>query len=381
MMDQTKVDADKREAANEEACHHRHTLNDNRSTPVRMPCPNVTANMKKGLSFLLAFAALCICGSCSSAFVVPRQKAVVRSSSTSSTLQYGSGSNSIIRWASAQLPHCCLQDKSDDEKIAAVETPPPTLSRDVASAAASRKMPQPFASSAAALAVILGLIPIVALTIMPDAALAASTGGAPNTAVLPNALVAYGHYFFLLVITILLTFERVTVKAGMPPDTEKSLVIADASYGVTAALLFVTGYLRATEYGKGWDFYAHEPLFWLKLSSASLLAGLSLFPTITFVKRGSKIFKNEAVPPMSVKLAARMQSILNAELSAILTIPLLATLAARGVSNTESFPGQAGAACTALTLVGSSVLYVKQALTWTDDDEDNTNKNSIESEQ
>lgn len=217
-------------------------------------------------------------------------------------------------------------------------------------------------SSAAVVASTALVVPIMML--VPEAAMAA----APNTAVLPNALVAYGHYFFLLIIMGLATFERATVKANMSIETEKSLVIADAIYGLSAVFLLATGYLRATEYGKGWDFYSHEPLFWLKMASFSLVSGLSLFPTITLVKRGIKIFQDEPIDPMSEKLAARMQSILNAEISAILTVPLLATLMARGVGYNAEFPWQAGAAFTGLTLIGSGFLYAKQALTWTEDD-------------
>jgi uncharacterized membrane protein len=216
------------------------------------------------------------------------------------------------------------------------------------------------AAAAAAAAVAL-------MIVLPEAAFA--LGAPPNTAPLPNALVAYGHYLFLLVVTGLLTYERFTIAPGMSKETEKSLVIADASYGISAALVFLTGYYRAVEYGKGFDFYAHEPLFWLKLSFAGVLAGVSLFPTITFVRRGSKIFKDEEIEPMSEKLAKRMQSILNAELSAIASIPLLATLMARGVGYTDGFPWQAGAALTGLAILGSGFVYAKQALTWTEDEQ------------
>lgn len=67
------------------------------------------------------------------------------------------------------------------------------------------------------------------------------------TGAVPDALVAYGHYVFISICMGLLTFERVTVKAGMSPEDEKRVVIADAAYGISAALLFVTGYYRAVE--------------------------------------------------------------------------------------------------------------------------------------
>ena len=204
---------------------------------------------------------------------------------------------------------------------------------------------------------------------VPTAALATGdTGGDPFSFLSPtwnSALLAYGHYFFILSGTILLCYERFTVKANMSIDQEKSLVVADALYGLVGAALAGTGYFRViSEYGKGWDYYAHEPLFWVKLTAAGLLAGLSLFPTITFIQRGSKLYQNEDIAPMSEALATRVRKVLNAELSAILSVPLLATLMARGVSYQPDFPWPVGAAFTVLTLVGSGTFYARQALTW-----------------
>ena len=205
---------------------------------------------------------------------------------------------------------------------------------------------------------------------VPTAALATGDtgGGDPFSFLSPtwnSALLAYGHYFFILSGTILLCYERFTVKANMSIDQEKSLVVADALYGLVGAALAGTGYFRViSEYGKGWDYYAHEPLFWVKLTAAGLLAGLSLFPTITFIQRGSKLYQNEDIAPMSEALATRVRKVLNAELSAILSVPLLATLMARGVSYQPDFPWPVGAAFTVLTLVGSGTVYARQALTW-----------------
>jgi putative membrane protein len=239
----------------------------------------------------------------------------------------------------------------------------------------------------AATGALLAMVVLVAMTIAPNEALAAVTvttasssssnvvAAVVNTNVVQNALVAYGHYLGLLLVTALLTYERVTVQAQMSVETEKSLVIADALYGLTALFLFGTGYLRATEFGKGWDFYAHEPFFWLKLASGGILAGLSLFPTITFIRRGRVLFTDNTADkdwePMSDALATRLHKIINAELTAIVTMPLLATLMARGVGYMDGFPWPAGAALTAATLVGSSVLYARQALTWVEPITDN----------
>ena len=79
----------------------------------------------------------------------------------------------------------------------------------------------------------------------------------------------------------------------------------------------ITGYFRVTQYGKGWDFYAHEPIFWFKLLLYAILGASSLFPTIKIIQRAlhAKNFKDGKRPdaplPMSDKLANRMTKIVN----------------------------------------------------------------------
>lgn len=75
------------------------------------------------------------------------------------------------------------------------------------------------------------------------------------------------------------------------------------------------------------------------------------------------------MPPLSPKLAARVTQIINAEISAILTIPFLATLMARGVWYWQDFYWQVGLALAIAATGGSFFYYGRQALAWTEDDE------------
>lgn len=94
------------------------------------------------------------------------------------------------------------------------------------------------------------------------------------------------------------------------------------------------------------------------------------FFTVTFYKRNYARKNEEEVPPLTEKLAARLQQVINAEISAILTIPFLATLMARGVWYWDDFPWQVGAVVAIAATGGSFFLYGRQALTWTDADND-----------
>ena len=102
----------------------------------------------------------------------------------------------------------------------------------------------------------------------------------------------------------------------------------------------------------------------------SVAGASSFFPTTQIIKRAvARRTGNGGVDaaPMSAKLAARMTSIINAELLAILSIPLAATFMARGVGYAEWLPWQAGAAPAALVLFGLGYKYIKEALDWKED--------------
>jgi uncharacterized membrane protein len=188
---------------------------------------------------------------------------------------------------------------------------------------------------------------------------------AAGSDVVPSALAAYGHYLSIIVMTAAIMAERLTVKPNMSLEEEKFLVTADITLGITAVSVLVSGYYRATQYGKGWEFYSHEPIFWLKMALLGVLGGLSLFPTITIIQRAVKVQQEGSVEPMSEELALRMQKVLNAEPTAIASIPLAATLMARGVAYTNDFPTQiVGPAFVAIVTGGAVYKYVKDAITW-----------------
>lgn len=188
--------------------------------------------------------------------------------------------------------------------------------------------------------------------------------------VLASAVVAYIHYASLLVCAGVLVTERLLVSPDMSFDEEELLWKADALYGIAGLTLFISGYYRVVEYGKGWEFYAHEPLFWLKLVLVGVWGASSFFPTITIVKRVVEQRETGNYPPLSQKLADRMISIINAELLAIASIPLLATTMSRGVLYFDGqFPWQVGAGLVTLTFGGFGFKYAKEALTWSEDED------------
>jgi uncharacterized membrane protein len=199
---------------------------------------------------------------------------------------------------------------------------------------------------------------------------AAADGG---SFILASAFVAYAHYASLLTCAGVLVAERLTVSSDMTFEQEELLWKADALYGISGLVLTVSGYYRVVEYGKGWEFYSHEPFFWIKMALVGIWGASSFFPTIIILKRVLEQRQTGTYPSMSEKLANRMTQVINAELLAIAAVPLTATLMSRGVlynNNSGDFSWQAGAVLFALCFGGFGFKYAKEALTWTEDDDE-----------
>lgn len=201
-------------------------------------------------------------------------------------------------------------------------------------------------------------LPIVS----PDIA-SAATSFTPNA--IPAALVAYGHFIALAGLVATLIAERLTIKPNMSPEEEDFLAAADIGYGIFGAIITYTGYLRSVQYEKGFDFYSHEPLFWLKIAFVGIWGASSFFNTITIIRR-SVDKRNGKFVPMGDALAKRMIQICNAELVAVAIIPLTASLMARGVGYSQDIPWQAEAGLAAVIFAGASFKYVKEAFSFED---------------
>lgn len=206
------------------------------------------------------------------------------------------------------------------------------------------------------------------MTVAPSIANAAAAAASKPDTKIYSAVVAYGHYLSVLVIVACVIIERFTIRPNMSLQEEKLIAKADICLGITGVILLSTGYIRATDLacGKGWVFYSHEPIFWMKMIAVSIFGAASFFPTTKIIQRSvdQRVGK---FTPMSNELAARLVQVLNAELLALFSIPLLATLMSRGVAYADKFPWQVEAAFVPILLVGLGTKYVKEALNWVED--------------
>ena len=127
-----------------------------------------------------------------------------------------------------------------------------------------------------------------------------------------------------------LVLEQRLIKANPNRQEATAMVITDIVYGIAALALLLSGILRVIHFGQGAEFYTQNPLFWWKVGLYLSVGGLSLYPTVTYILWAIPLRKGE-LPKVSEALAGRLAWIINIELVGFASIPLMATLMARGV--------------------------------------------------
>ncbi len=147
---------------------------------------------------------------------------------------------------------------------------------------------------------------------------------------LKSASVAYIHYLSFMVCFGALIFERISLRPNPSRQEAVSMVVADIVYGIAGVALLISGIYRVIKFGQGSEFYTQNPIFWTKIIVFALVGSLSLYPTITYVLWAIPLSKGE-LPSVTDNLVSRFRVIINIELIGFASIPLLATLMARGV--------------------------------------------------
>ena len=110
----------------------------------------------------------------------------------------------------------------------------------------------------------------------------------------------------------------------------RSVLIADNLWGISAAILLVTGGMRAFGgYEKGADYYLHQPLFHLKMTFFVLILLLEVVPMVTLIRWRRARARGVAIDTGRAQLVARISHI---EAMLVLLMVVAATGMARGVT-------------------------------------------------
>ena len=143
------------------------------------------------------------------------------------------------------------------------------------------------------------------------------------------AIAAYLHFGAIFQLFALLVLEHQLVRLPLNFKRARSLFRVDLAFGIAAGLVLITGAARAMRYGKGLDYYLNNSFFHAKIGLFVAVALLSIFPTVTFL-RWRPALKAGQVPLITPTAARWVKGVIRIELLALLLLPLLATLMARG---------------------------------------------------
>jgi putative membrane protein len=138
-----------------------------------------------------------------------------------------------------------------------------------------------------------------------------------------NAFMAFLHHVAAFTLVAALVVEFVLIRDELNARTVRRLAAADAVLGLSAGVLLVVGLLRVFYFEKGPAFYFSNASFITKLVLFAVVALLSIYPTVKFLR-----WRKGAPDPAAVPAIRR---ILHLELIGVTFILLAAALMAKGI--------------------------------------------------
>jgi len=143
---------------------------------------------------------------------------------------------------------------------------------------------------------------------------------------LAESLVRYAHFLGIIAIAGSLTVEHLLLKPQMTRAEIQRMSIFDAIYGIGALVAVAAGLTLWFGVGKAAVFYSKNFIFHTKFTLVIIMAVLSAFPTIFFIKN-----RKGTSPDELVEIPTRIKMLIRIQLFLLVLIPLLATLMARGI--------------------------------------------------
>ena len=141
-------------------------------------------------------------------------------------------------------------------------------------------------------------------------------------------VVAWIHYVAIMLLIASLLGEHLALKQELTAAEAGTLQRLDNIYGGAAALVLVTGIMRMY-LEKGTTYYLHNGAFHALLSVFVVVALLSIYPTVVFLR-----WRAETRAGRGQELAGgqfkKLQMILRLEMTLVLLAPFFATWMAHG---------------------------------------------------
>ena len=144
-----------------------------------------------------------------------------------------------------------------------------------------------------------------------------------------EALLAYAHIMaFLMAATFLASETALCRMEWMNAAVVERLARVDLLYGISAALMLVTGLARTWWGMKGTAWYWSQPLLHAKVTLFVVIALMSIVPTLRFLRWRRDLRAHGTLPSQEAVRGTRRLVMVEAHIMAV--IPLLALFLAPG---------------------------------------------------
>jgi len=135
-------------------------------------------------------------------------------------------------------------------------------------------------------------------------------------------VVAWLHYIGIMAFLACLLGEHLLLKQEITLAQAKTIQRLDILYGLSAAVVLITGVLRMY-LEKGFDYYLHHGAFHILLTLFVVIGLLSIYPTIVFL-RWRPITREGRAPEIPEAQFKNLQTVLRVEMLLLLIAPLFA---------------------------------------------------------
>ena len=143
-------------------------------------------------------------------------------------------------------------------------------------------------------------------------------------------LFAFLHHLAAFALVAGLAVELVLIRGPLDAATMRRIVRVDAVVGLSAGVVLLVGLARVVWFEKGAAYYFHSWPFIGKLAMFTLVALLSIHPTVTFIK-WAQALKQGRTPVVDAAAQRKLRRLIHAELGGVVLILLFAALMARGI--------------------------------------------------
>lgn len=133
----------------------------------------------------------------------------------------------------------------------------------------------------------------------------------------------YLHFIGIMSLASCLVMQHLIIEKENTIAQLKKIAFIDIIYGISAVLTLIGGLALLLYVGKGSDFYMSNYIFHIKLTLFIVIALLSVYPSMFYLKNKNKDTPSVKMPKVIIMLV-RMQLLL------IFVLPFLGALIARG---------------------------------------------------